>query len=424
MPNPLFEREWRGRFRRFNSFAQIALLALGVAVPLWWTSQFFAPNAASIEQIRATGLRFLAFYRIGGGALIFLLALLLGAVSVASEKTAGTFEQILLCPLRASEIMRGKMASGAAFLLLLQMAIWPFVLALGAAFYLPLLAIAGVIFAHFLAALLGLTLGILGALRRETVQNAFAGAFGFLLQLFFLSLASVIVIRIGALIIYVFVAIALIFLRHSELNGIFGWIQFLPNFWTEFGAWAQIAETRTILPFFAGVCGFGLGMETSIPVVLGVLASCTAGFRLAIWQLRYPDREFLAMRDLSQMNNAGLTLNERSARRWKVWIRVWREELSPRELELFEIVSQSAPPKNFAFQNRDPNAKSDKNQRGNGRLRLFSGRRFQNLNPVFALDLARCLSLRSPNPKAQLPLLLFAALGGSLAFSVGLLTLV
>lgn len=424
MPNPLFEREWRGRFRRFNSFAQIALLVVLVAASLWLATRFFEPNAASVEQIRATGFRFLQFYRAVGGALIFALALLFGASTIVGEKTAGTFEQILLCPLKASEILRGKIASAAAFTLVLQIALWPLVLTLGATFLIPLAPLAGVVFAHFLLTLLGLALGILGATKRDSVQGALATALGSAFRAIVMCFASVVTLRILALFVYLFVALALILLRQiSVLKSIFGVIQWLPNYWREFAQWVEITEKITIIPFFAGVCGLGLARETSVFGVAGSLVGCALILRLCVWQLRYPDRNFVASRNIQTLSNADLSLNSFEIGRLRLWIRVWREELSQKELALFEIASQSAPPKNFAFPNLDSSTKTAKNRSGK-RLRLFSGRRFQNLNPVFALDLARCLSLRSPDPKAQLPLLLFAAIGGSLAFAVGLFTLV
>ena len=406
--NPLFAVELRGRFRRLTSFWQLALsigagaLLLGFLMSVPPAATADAPVVGGVESLRAQGVSILLAYRLWGGLLYAFVGVLVGAMSIVHEKNAGTFEHLLLCPLRASGIVRGKVASSLAFLLVLQLVLLPLLMGMGALCLLPPAQVLWVAALHFGLSAQGVTLGILGAVRARSIAGAIANALGWWLAILCLlgAVAYGAALIVGAIYLFFNVAIGAVV---SALGwwGIATWIKI---------GWAWIGQSLLIplgwsaASLAGGVLGIAALVEkgATIPLIfLGQMLGVLYFARWSAWQMGVPNRRLLPLG-------------------WDAWQLLLRRrswQLSPTEAALFPVVEvgeqrvKFAPPKKVAPKNSQ-------------RIRLFSARRLENINPVFWLDLQRCLSLRAPSPATQLPLLLFAALGGALSLAAGMAGLV
>ena len=400
--NPLFVVELRGRFRRLPAFGQLALTiaagALLIAV-LMWTSQG-APTA-SVAGLRAQGLSILLAYRLWGGLLYAFVGVLVGAMSIIGEKNAGTFEHLLLSPLRASGIVRGKVASSLAFLLMLQLALLPLLMAMGAFCLIPPAQVLWVAALHFGLSAQGVTLGVLGAARARSVTAAVASALSWWLGV-------LLVLGIGAYMVALLVGLIYVLLGVviAALAGTLGWWSVAT--WIKVG-W-QWASDWLLIPLgwgAASLAGGSLGVAAlvergaTVPLVfVGQMLGVAYFARWAAWQLGAPDRLLL------RLDYEGLHL----------LLTRWKWQLSPLESALFPIVEsrETAPIARAQTASKTKTAQ---------RIRLVSARWLGRVNPVWWLDLQRCLSLRAPTPATQLPLLLFAALGGAFALAAGMASL-
>ena len=407
--NPLFAVELRGRFRRLTSFWQLALAigagALLLGFLMLWPQAATARVAATggVEQLRAQGVSILLAYRLWGGLLYAFVGVLVGAMSILHEKNAGTFEHLLLSPLRARGIVRGKVASSLAFLFLLQLALLPLTMGMGALCLLKPAQILWVSALHFGGCAQGVTLGILGAVRARSIASAVANALGWWLAVVFLlgAVAYATALTLGAIYLIFNVVIGAV-VEAFGWWGIASWIRV---------SWAWLSQSL-LIPFgwgaaslAGGVLGAAALIEkgATIPLVfVGQMLGVVYFARWSAWQMGVPNRRLLPLG-------------------WEAWVllltrRSW--QLAPLEAALFPIVEVGDERVKFAPPKKESSTKNS------GRIRLFSARRFENINPVFWLDLQRCLSLRAPSPATQLPLLLFAALGGALALAAGMAGLV
>ncbi len=412
--NPLFAVELRGRFRRLTSFWQLAL-AIGAGVLLLGFLMFGPTPATSygpqdvagvgigVEGLRAQGLAILLAYRLWGGLLYAFVGVLVGAMSLIHEKNAGTFEHLLLSPLRASGIVRGKVASSLAFLLMLQLVLLPLLMGMGALCLLPPAQVLWVAALHFGLSAQGVTLGILGAVRARSIAGAVASALGWWLAILCLlgALTYGAALVLGAAYLFFNVVIGVI----VEAFGWWGIATWIRVSWGWLGTTILIPFGWGAASLAGGVLGAAALIEKGATVWLvfaGQMLGVVYFARWSAWQMGAPNRRLLP----ATYEAWYLLLTRRS----------W--QLSPLETALFPLLEVGEPRVKFA-----PPKAAAKTKSG-GRIRLFSARRFENINPVFWLDLQRCLSLRAPSPATQLPLLLFAALGGALALAAGMAGLV
>ena len=435
--NPLFAVEWRGRFRRLMAFLPLAGVILAGASALYLLAGSGATRAGlTVAQTRAQGALLLGFYQAGGALIYALMGVLVGAMAIVHEKEAGTWEHLLLCPLGAIGIVRGKISSALAFALLLQIALLPLLAALSAACFLTPGQVLWVVALHFGACAQGVTLGILGAIRARNIAGAFVGALAWWLGgLFGLLLAGVI-------------AGTLLYVIWALLNALFETLAFgislpggvaLQMGWVWLGRHFFAPAGIGIVAFAGGATGVGalLSLRVLTPLVLaGQLIAAHFYARWSAWQLHSPDRNLLGAGGTSAANyssvwpSAPQSVTEllrgappshmTSQSAFWAYFTAWGWHLSPRQIASFPLVEaqpvravKPAPKPKTAPQT--PNGK---------RIRLIKARWLETLNPVLWLDLQRCLSLRAPGPGAQVPLLLCAALGGSMALAAGLAGLV
>lgn len=413
--NPLFAVELRGRFRRLTAFAQLALAIAAGALLIGFlmlspdaaTASGVAPNAAAgVAGLRAQGTAITLAYRLWGGVIYAFVGVLVGATSIIHEKNAGTFEHLLLCPLRASGIVRGKVASSLAFLLVIQLALLPLLMGLSALCLLRPSQVLWVAALHFGLSAQGVTLGILGAGRARSIAAAIANALSWWLAITLLlgAVAYAAAFIIGALYVMFNVVIAAIVstLGWSGVANIIkvGWqwtsdVVLIPLGWSA----ASMA---------GGLLGVAALVEkgATIPLVfVGQMLGVIYFARWAAWQLHSPDRRLLPL---------GWDASQLLFRRWS-----W--QLSPLEAARFPLLEAHEAPlvtAPVAVPVAAPTTRSGQ------RIRLISARWMSDVNPVLWLDLQRCLSLRAPTLATQLPLLLFAALGGALALAAGIAGLV
>ncbi len=292
--NPLFEREWRERFRRRATFWQLGgLLAVVGALlcfAVWRTGLEAAPSALSW---RANGRAMLDFYRAFAGALFWCGALLLGGVSVSDEKLGATWEHLLLCPVGGRGLAVGKIASGAAFLVALQIALLPVLLVAGDCFGASSGEIAGVMVSHLLLTIQGATLGFWGALRAPTLMEGLIeslAAIGRLVgqTVVFLVAASWFLVILGS----VFKAVSM--LAPSSIAVVFKWL--LVAFF-----WVLLWAAKALVSFVAGMTGAGVLAQSVAPVKFallplflwaGQLAGVALFLKWSAWEVDYPAREF------------------------------------------------------------------------------------------------------------------------------------
>ena len=410
--NPLFAVELRGRFRRLAAFAQLAGAVVAAALLLGFLLQFHAGREMStVAQARAQGRAMLDAYQGWGGLLIFFTGALVGAMSLIHEKNAGTFEQLLLCPIGAIGIARGKIASALAFSLLLQLALLPLLIVTSSSCLLTPGQVLCVMALHFGLCAQGVTLGILGAVRARTIISALGLALGWWISVLLWLFVLVIIVAVIFTIINAVVA------------GVGVFFTLAGHYYLQFG-WQWII-THVLLPLgvgLAALAGGAMGAPALVrlgaltPLIFaGQMLSLFCYARWAAWQLHSPDR--------MMMNVIGSTdKTPRGAAQVPAlfFLTHWKWQLTPFQIARFPLSESEGT----RVSRPKPAAKpATKNAR---RIRLLKARWLQNVNPVLWLDLQRCLSLRAPNPNAQLPLLLFAALGGSISLAVlmtGLVTL-
>ncbi|RYF46192.1 MAG: hypothetical protein EOO38_14610, partial [Cytophagaceae bacterium] len=177
--NPLFEREWRGRFRRLPTHLQLALLVAAMAaivcLGVW---RIGLGPGLSVMQWRANGRALLDGYRWLGALFFWIGALLMGTTSVSDEKSSATWEHLLLCPVGGRGLSVGKIASSAAWLLVIQIVLFPSLLVAGRCFGVTPAEIAGVMLCHLMLTVQGATLGFWGALRGRTLAEGVAESLG------------------------------------------------------------------------------------------------------------------------------------------------------------------------------------------------------------------------------------------------------
>ena len=292
--NPLFEREWRGRFRRPTPFVQLGALVgvLGAVLLVFvWRAGFAAvPSALSW---RAGGKTLLDIYRVAAGLILWGGALLLGNVSVSDEKTGGTWEHLLLCPVGGRGLCAGKIASGAAFLGVLQLVLLPVLLLAGQCFGVAPSEIAGVMLSHLLLTIQGGALGFWGALRGQSLNEGLLESLVAIGRVvaqtaLVLVVASWVVVLLGSALV------AAIALSPVGVGMILRWALvafFALLFWAVGG----------LISFVAGVTGVGVlaqslhfaGLSLStFWLWAGQLAGAGLFLKWSAWEVEYPTREF------------------------------------------------------------------------------------------------------------------------------------
>ena len=399
--NPLFAVEWRGRFRRLPAFAPLAGAVFAGALLLWFL--IGANNAAmpSVFLARAQGLAILRAYRLWGGLLYAIIGVLVGAMSIVHEKNAGTFESLILCPLGARGIVRGKVCSALAFSLMIQVALLPLLAAMVAFCLLRPAQIGWVVGLHFALSAQGATLGILGAMRARTIGSAVAGALNWWMGL---------TMFLGTTAFFAAIFFAAIWVCLAMILGIFasafGFTT--TNAIVALGLKWAIAHLFPVgwalISALGGVTGLGAVADYGLRlpwILAGQIFGIYSLARWSAWQLHSPDRDFKIA----------------DAAAFRLFFFDFRWELRPAQIARFPLAEtlRAAPVESRAATPKSATGK---------RIRLIQARWLRELNPVLWLDLQRCLSLRSPHPSAQLPLLLFAALGGSLTLAAGMAGLV
>lgn len=292
--NPLFEREWRERFRRRASYFQLGGLVLALCAVLCF-GIWHAGSQTALTALawRANGRAMLDFYRVAAGVLFWSGALLLGSVGVSDEKSGATWEHLLLCPLGGRGLCAGKIASGAAFLGVLQAVLLPVLLVAGQCFGVSASEIAGVMMSHLLLTVQGATLGFWGALRGQTLIEGLAqslAAIGRLVMqtVIFVVGASWFVVLLGG----AFTAVTM--LAPSSVAVVFKWLMVAfvgALFWAAKG----------LVSFVAGMTGVGVLAQSAAqlrfalwPPLLwaGQLAGVALFLKWSAWEVDYPAREF------------------------------------------------------------------------------------------------------------------------------------
>ncbi|RYX86667.1 hypothetical protein EON83_00360 [bacterium] len=430
--NPLFEREWRGRFRPLTSHLQLALIVAILAALVCfgvWRGAF--TTGATVTQWRMEGRALLDGYCWLGALVFWSGALLIGATSVSDEKAHSTWEHLLLCPVGGRGLAVGKIASGAAWLLIIQIVLLPPLLVAGRCFGVTPTEIAAVMLSHLILTVQGATLGFWGALRAETLLNGIAEAMAaigrILMQCLLVAFISGWVLMMIGIVMR-----ALFGLPIPGLNALF----------------KAVWPTILLVLFFIGqvlgslVSGFvGVGVALRafhavgdllmpLPLIAGQLLSIALFVKWSAWAIDHPTRDFWGVTPTGYQHKINDHL--------RVLYRVWSWELTNHQLNAFPIWERREAPNKFqavlptleqAFGQLQiprptPKANDAKARTSTKRLRAPVSRRWQELNPVLWLDLTRCLSLRSPD-SAMLPILLaIGALGGSMLLAVSLFLLV
>ncbi len=428
-PGPLFEREWRERFRRFPSHlwlgGLVSVFALLVCLGAYRAA--LNPDLPALSW-RAGGRALLDLYRWAGGLGFWSGALLLGATSVSDEKTASTWEHLLLCPIGGRGLAVGKIASGAAYLVALQLALLPVLLVAASCFGASPLEIGGVMLSHLLLTIQGATLGLWGALRGQSLldglEHSLGGIGRILMQtVLLLVFASCVVIPLGA----AFAAATK--LSAVSLAVFFKWVSV-----AFIGAMLLVGQA--FLSFVAGVTGLGVGAQSIREANEFLLAPCIWAGQLmgvalflkwSVWEIDNPTRDFWGVTDARVRDHVP---NDHL----HVLYRVWSWTLSPAQLAAFPIKERREPlikahnllptwEQTFIPSPAPPPTKEAPKKNTN-RMRAPVSRRWQELNPVLWLDLTRCLSLRSPDSNMVPILFTVAALGGSLLLAISLFLLV
>lgn len=125
--NPIIEREVRARWRRWQSFAfAFAWTALLAAIMALIYANQSQPEDADVRSVaRYLGHQlFSSLAMLQTGAWL-VLSPILTASSIAGERERGLFESLQLSPLRAGQIVRGKLFSALAFASLIVLASTP-----------------------------------------------------------------------------------------------------------------------------------------------------------------------------------------------------------------------------------------------------------------------------------------------------------
>lgn len=292
--NPLFEREWRERFRRPPSYLQLGGLVVGLAILVCygvWRARFEADLSAT--QWRQNGRALLDFYRWAGAILGWGGALLLGATSVSEEKTGATWEHLLLCPFGGRGLACGKIASGAAFLLALQGALLPVLLVAGFCFGASPAEVGTVMVSHLLLTVQGATLGFWGALRGQTLLEGIAQSLGAIGRVLALSVCAA-TVGLLVLTLFNFLLHVLLFLPIPGTGRVLGavWPFLLTALW---------ALSRGVLSLVAGVTGIGVPLLSCssvnpyllpVGIFVGQLLGIALFLKWSAWEIDYPTRDF------------------------------------------------------------------------------------------------------------------------------------
>lgn len=317
--NPLFEREWRGRFRRPSSHLQLGLLvslmtAL-VCFGVWHVG--FAP-AMTVMEWRSNGRALLNGYRWLGALVFWGGALLMGVTTVSDEKAGATWEHLLLCPVGGRGLTVGKIASGAAWLLIMQVVLFPPLLVAGRCFGVTPPEIAGVMVSHLLLTIQGTTLGLWGALRGRTLTDSVAqslSAPGRFLLLFAMAafLSSGVVIFLGQLV------------RALFLLPFPGSVALLKVLWLPVSA-VLLFTAQTLTSLMAGITGVGVPLLSfpvvgdflrPLPLLTGQILGIALFLKWSAWSIDYPTRDFWGVIQERRPSH-------RSNDHLRVLYRVWR----------------------------------------------------------------------------------------------------
>lgn len=292
--NPLFEREWRERFRRRETYWQLgvflaalgALLCFGV-----WRASLETPS--NPLAWRAQGRMFLDWYRVTAGMLFWPAALLLGSVSVSDEKIGATWEHLLLCEVGGRGLAVGKIASSAAYLVILQFALLPLLLVAGGCFGVATGEIAGVMMSHLLLTVQGATLGLWGAIRAQTLGEGLLESLAAIGRF----IGQTVVLLIGAswcVVLLGSVLSAVMVLAPSPVAAVFKWL--LAAF-----IGALLWAAKALVSFVAGMTGLGVLAQSVaqvkfalLPLFLwaGQLVGVALFLKWSAWEVDYPAREF------------------------------------------------------------------------------------------------------------------------------------
>ncbi len=307
--NPLFEREWRERFRRLPSYLQLGglvLLLLSLVCLGVWRARF-DPDLTVI-QWRRDGRALLDIYRWAGGLLFWCGALLMGATSVSDEKSGATWEHLLLCPVGGRGLSVGKIASGAAFLVVLQLALLPVLLVAGLCFGASPFEIGGVMLSHLLLTIQGATLGFWGALRGQTLAEGLVESLGGIGRL----VGQCVLMAIIGL---CFVSVGGLVLRVVFLLPIPGLGAFLGSVWL-FALHGIVLLSCWALSLVAGITGVGVPLLSSpeigpwlvpIGILVGQLLGIVLFLKWSAWEIDYPTRDFWPASSNVDSNSRGFT---------------------------------------------------------------------------------------------------------------------
>lgn len=443
--NPLFEREWRGRFRRPATHLQLALLVLVlmalVCLGVWRLGLL---PAMYLIPWRQNGHALLNTYRWAGALIFWGGGLLLGATSVSDEKTSATWEHLLLSPAGGPGLSVGKIMSSAAWLVILQLVLFPPLLIAGFCFGATPPEIAGVMLAHLLLTIQAAVLGFWGALRGQDLVSGIGQ-----------SLQAIVVLLAQCLLVASLLSCVLVLfgavLRGILLIPIPGLSAFFTAAWPVVLAFLMFVA-KILASLVAGITGIGVPLQSwsetgrylfAYPLFVGQLMGSALFLKWSAWELDHPTRDFWAS---TPIGLEGQPAHQNVIVRYRVWswtltteqlrsfpVRESREPLRPNrsllptwEKAMADVTTYlTHPAGTFVTENVASPQATEKAPRANTkRMRAPVSRRWQELNPVLWLDLTRCLSLRSPD-SAMLPfLLILGALGGSILLAISLFLLV
>lgn len=265
-------------------------LAALICFEIWRAG--FNPDETAM-QWRQNGRYLLDCYRWIGGVLFWGGALLWGATGVSEERIGATWEHLLLCPFGGRGLACGKIASGAAFLLVSQLALSPVLLVAGSCFGASPVEVGTVMLSHLLLTVQGATLGFWGALRGQTLLEGIVESLGAIIALLFWGL---LVPLVGACLLTVLNAFLRVLLL-LPIGGLGKLLVFVPPLIV--GVWVILS--RSVLSLVAGITGIGVPL-LSAPTVnewllpLGIFIGQIVGIALFLkwsaWEIDYPTRDF------------------------------------------------------------------------------------------------------------------------------------
>lgn len=123
--NPVLVKELRARFRGARAFWLVSLVAVVLGSPALLMLRELADESFYHTDPAAMGRQLFQIMSVLEGAVVLLLAPAFSFAAISGERERQTLDLLLATPLSAGAIVRGKLASALAYLLLLAAAVIP-----------------------------------------------------------------------------------------------------------------------------------------------------------------------------------------------------------------------------------------------------------------------------------------------------------